>query len=158
MDQHDAAIYRVVLASTQSRIVQRSTAGPLESMGDVAERIAMHADALPGLDGSTIRSFLARHRMETPVPDLGDSSIVWMSREEWRAFAGRRNGWAALDERHPGNAGVILLSRVGYASDGTQALVYVTTACPLCGSGEYVLLARRGNGWTITGRAQDWVS
>ncbi len=158
MEQHDAEIYRVVLASAGSRIVQRSTAGPLESMGNVRERLEMHAGGLPGLDRSTIRAFLANHRIETPVPELGDSSIVWMSREEWRAFAGRRDGWAELDERYPGNAGVILLSRVGYSRDGAQVLVYVTTACPLCGSGEYVLLARGGNGWTIVARAQDWVS
>lgn len=76
-----------------------------------------------------MQSFFSRNRVSEPLPEV-DSTVAWIS----------------------------VLSRIGYSDDGAQALAYVTHACPLCGYGQYVLLARSGDGWTVAAAALDRVS
>jgi hypothetical protein len=149
-DGQEAEIYRAVLATAESRLVVRTTSAPPEFAGDARERIKMHRDELSGLDASTVRSFLERNRVSVPLPELGDGRLEMVSEEEWRAHG------TSAEPRW--NRGVMMLSRIGYSSGGTQALVYVVKACPLCGGAEYVLLTRTGDRWTVTARASDWYS
>ena len=51
------------------------------------------------------------------------------------------------------------VSRVGFNSDTTQALVYVgRTDVPLAGGGYYHVLRRRYNKWKIIGIVMTWIS
>lgn len=150
-DERDVAIYRAVLAGAESRLVVRTTSAPLE-VGEMTtgQRIAMHARDLPGLDPSTVRSFQERNRVSEALPALGGSGVETVAEEEWQAHA---------DSDEPRwNRGVMILSRIGYSREGTQALVYVVKACPLCGGAEYVLLARSGDRWAVVAKAGDWYS
>ena len=53
----------------------------------------------------------------------------------------------------------VSLSEVQYSRDGSQALVYVVHACPLCGWGALVLLARdSANVWRVSATLQVWFS
>jgi hypothetical protein len=160
----DAAVYRAALLPKPDdgivlrRVVQQTTEPTLEDLGGIAERLAMHARQLPGLDTSTVRSFVAFNGQVAVVPELGDSTLSWVSKKEWRSLFDGEDGGSEFFSRHPDSGGVTLLSRVGYSRDGTQALVYVVRACPLCGEGEYVLLVRANGQWRVWARANDWNS
>jgi hypothetical protein len=149
-DGQEAEIYHAVLARAESRLVVRTTSAPPEFVGDAMERIRMHRNELSGLNTSTVQSFLERNRVSVQLPELGDARVEMVSKEEWSAHLdGRERRW---------NRGVMMLSRIGYSSDGTQALVYVVKACPLCGGADYVLLTRTGDRWMVTATANDWNS
>ncbi|HEX6368075.1 MAG TPA: hypothetical protein VF006_04020 [Longimicrobium sp.] len=156
----DAAVYRAVLTAERARglirpLVQRTSEPVLEFGGaDLAERLAKLPIALQGLDETTVRSFLALNGHVTRIPDLRDTTVSWVSREEWRAWGYGWDQYLALDRD---SAGVIVFSRVGYSRDGTQALVYVTRPCNPCGGwSDYVLLSRTRGVWTVTDRWTEW--
>ncbi|HEX5872973.1 MAG TPA: hypothetical protein VFY65_21220 [Longimicrobium sp.] len=158
----DAAVYRAVLTAERARglirpLVQRTSEPVVAFPGEgVAQRLAMYAATRPALDATTVRSFLALNGQVAAIPDLGDTTVSWVSREEWRAWGYGWDEYLALDRD---SAGVIVFSRVGYSRDGTQALVYVTRPCPPCGGwSDYVLLARTGGVWTVTARWNVWLT
>jgi hypothetical protein len=156
----DAAVYRAVLAAERAGgvlrpVVQRTSEPALEFVAErVSPRIVTRVPTMRGLDSSTVRSFLALNSQVAPIPDLRDTSVSWVNREEWRAWP---YGWSEFFARHPDSGGVIVFSRVGYSRDGAQALVNVTRACPPCGGvSDYVLLSRAGGAWTVTARSNVW--
>jgi hypothetical protein len=152
-------VYRAVLASIPSRLVQSTTQPPPELTGNRAERIAALGDQLHGLDASMVRSFLARNRDPVRLPDLGDGTVVWIAAEEWRALANQRDGWDAIRRRAPGSNAVVTISRPGYSQDASRALVYVIAACEgLCSEAHYVLLSHDRGEWREVARALDWAS
>jgi hypothetical protein len=67
-----------------------------------------------------------------------------------------------LDEFHrlyPKSQGFMTLSRIGFNSKKTQALLYIGNLCGgLCGAGEWFLFAKEGNSWKIEYVATVWVS
>ncbi|HEY0017821.1 MAG TPA: hypothetical protein VGC13_16020 [Longimicrobium sp.] len=158
----DAAVYRAVLAAERAGgvlrpVVQRTSEPALEFVEEQElHRLVTRVPAMPGLDASTVRSFLAVNSDVAPIPDLRDTTVSWVSREEWRAWP---YGWSEHFARHPDSGGVIVFSRVGYSRDGAQALVYVTRACPPCGGvSDFVLLSRARSVWTVTARANVWMT
>jgi hypothetical protein len=156
---YDVDVYRAVLASTPSRLVQSTTQPPLEFSGKSADRIALLAGQLHPLDASTVRSFLARNRDSVRLPNLEDPTVVWIAAEEWRALANQPGGWEEIRGRAPGSNAVVTISRPGYSRDASLALVYVIAVCEgLCSESHYVLLSRDGGEWKVVARAQDWVS
>ena len=158
-DPDDAAVYRAILAAYPTRLVQSTTQPPLGVMGSSQERIAALPNHLRGLDASTIRSFQSRNRDNARIPELGDSTVVWIAAEEWRALANRRDGWEEIRRRAPGSRAVLAISRPGFSQDGSRALVYVIVACEgLCSYAHYVLLSRDGGGWREVARVLDWMS
>lgn len=158
--EDDAAVYRAAIHEFPTRIIRSTTARPVEfeSLRAVTTRLAERVAALPDVDASTARAFLIRMRREEPVPDLGDTTLVWIDEAGWRDLLRARDGMATLADRHPGSAGILVLSAIGYSDDGTQALVYVSHFCPLCGSGRVILLEREGGAWTVTESVDDWNS
>jgi hypothetical protein len=165
-EQDDVAIYRAVLAPevddyVRRRVIQRTTEPvmdlPAEGLS-VVRRLAMHAPGLPGLDTSTVRAFLALHREVVDLPDLGDTTLSWVSDDEWRSLVRTAQGWSTFFDRYPESGGVTLLSRIAYSADGSQALTYVARVCPLCGGSDYFLLSCVNGQWRIIARVEDWRS
>lgn len=71
----------------------------------------------------------------------------------------RLRGWEGFDERYPGVAGWVRISRpvLDRGSDGT--LVYVEHLCGnVCGSGRLYLLVRAVDGWRIVDERIVWLS
>ena len=68
-------------------------------------------------------------------------------------------GWEEFDQKFPNSGGFVGLSRVGFNSDKSQALVYVEHGCGIvCGSGNYILLRKGVAGWEVVGKHQPWIS
>lgn len=69
------------------------------------------------------------------------------------------DGHKFLSERYPGAWGFIRLSKIGFNRQRTEAFLYVEkTLCPLCGSGDYILLSKEGNVWRVKNIFPVWVS
>jgi hypothetical protein len=165
-ERDDVAVYQAVLAPdvddyARRRVIQRTTEPVMEVPAggqSVERRLAMQAAGLPGVDTSTVRAFLALHREVVDLPDLGDTTLSWVSQDEWRSLVRTAQGWSTFFDRYPESGGVTLLSRIAYSADGLQALTYVARACPLCGGSDYFLLSRVNGQWRITARVADWRS
>ena len=55
--------------------------------------------------------------------------------------------------------GVITLSRVGFDSEGTRAIVYAQLAyCGLCGEGVYLYLSKESGAWHVVRGSGTWIS
>jgi hypothetical protein len=67
--------------------------------------------------------------------------------------------WTAYYKQFPRAQGILTFSRVGFNSDGTQALLYYNNTCGgLCGAGEYVIMVKRDGRWSIATEIEMWVS
>lgn len=168
-DQNDALLLVTILQNLQisgdtvhNVVVQRETAPPEEVAGETPrERLAdIHRRLLPDLQHSTERSFWERN----VAPETLQSAMIpgienWISEEDFRTrVVDTSAGWEDFFRQYPGSDGLISFSRPGYSHDGTQALIYVSIACPLCGRGEYLLLSRTSGRWKIVARSVDWLS
>lgn len=168
-DPDDASVLVAVLQNlgtpgdtVRSVVVQRETAPPEEFAGETPhQRLAgIHRRLLPGLQHSTERSFWERN----VAPESLQFAMIpgvenWMSEEEFRTLViDTPTGWKDFFRQYPGSGGLISFSRPGYSEDGTQALVYFSIACPLCGRGEYLLLSKISGRWKIVARSVDRLS
>ena len=67
--------------------------------------------------------------------------------------------WPEYCKRFPGASGIVTWSRVGFNSDGTQALFYESYRCGgLCGSGRYMVMEKKNGSWMIGIDIVVWVS
>jgi hypothetical protein len=67
--------------------------------------------------------------------------------------------WPEYYKRFPGATGIVTWSRVGFNSDGTQALFFENYRCSgLCGTGRYVVMEKKNGIWVITTDIVAWVS
>lgn len=67
--------------------------------------------------------------------------------------------WLAYHKQFPGSPGLLTFSRVGFSTDGAQALFYVSSNCGgLCGGGYYVVMGRHNGRWAIEKEINVWVS
>jgi hypothetical protein len=67
--------------------------------------------------------------------------------------------WNTFFERYPRSNGWIHVSAIGYSSDLSRAVVYVSHQCPgLCGSGDMLILRRDGPAWRVEQLIPVWIS
>ena len=91
------------------------------------------------------------------------SKCLIISEGELRAvFTGSKNsidGWRAYYRKYPSSPGFIMLSRVGFNRQMTEAVVYVERACgSLCADGLFKLLEKEGDRWYIRNSIQFYAS
>jgi hypothetical protein len=120
------------------------------------------SQSVPALEEATYDDFLAVN--EEPVPldpslDLGfDYTLV--SLQDLEEFLGG-GAWSydAFYRRFPNSQGLMELSRVGFNSDHTQALVYVANQHALLGGeGYYLLLGKQDGAWQVDFELPLWIS
>ena len=69
------------------------------------------------------------------------------------------DNWDRFYENYPGAQGIMQLSRVGFNTEGNQALVHVgNQSRALAGAGYYVLLVRKADTWVIHSKLRTWIS
>ena len=67
--------------------------------------------------------------------------------------------WQTFYRRFPGTPGWVELSRAGFSTDGSSALMLVEYACGfLCGGTLYVVVERRAGTWRVTHVEQPRIS
>ena len=102
------------------------------------------------LEDSLIDEFEAKRALgPKTIKDLFsfDVPVVLISKSEFDQIPGK---WENFYKKFPDSQGYMMLSRVGFNSDRTKALVYVTNICGrLCGIGCYFLLHKEYGDWII---------
>jgi hypothetical protein len=67
--------------------------------------------------------------------------------------------WEGFYKSFPESQGITLVSRIGFGPSGDLALVYIgTMSSGLGGAGQFILLEKRQNLWTIKNKGVVWVS
>ena len=122
-------------------------------------------ESLPALQRSTIRSFETRNRkpIVLSAENFEQHSVSIVAEHELSKIFNRAEGgggwWPEYYERFADAQGILTLSRVGFNSEGTQALLYYGNQyAGLGGKGEMVLFDRVDNRWLITKRYMIWIS
>ena len=110
-----------------------------------------------------LREDFDRKRAETvPVRQLSARiPVTLVSRPALDSIGGAnpREYWDAFRSRFPGAFGLIALSRVGFSSDGSHAMVLADYGCGgRCGGTRYYLLERAAGSWRIVRMAQPRIS
>lgn len=69
------------------------------------------------------------------------------------------DNWDRFYEKYPGSSGIVQFSRIGFDTEGTQALVYVEDNFhDLAGLGYYALLVQKDDIWVLDAVGWLWVS
>lgn len=109
----------------------------------------------PGVSSAhwtALRAANARARRLPADLDVG-LPIEWFGHADWMDLPDDRSiesRWTAFHERFPDNTGHVSLSGVGFSRDGRTALVYgFVGSASLSASGDFFVLRRDGDGWTV---------
>jgi hypothetical protein len=116
---------------------------------------------LPELEQATLNDFINKNKhsylLSQNLNLRVDYSLISEGTRE-NIFQ-KENAWGEFYNRYPGSQGITTLSRVGFNSIKTQALVYEGTQSDyLAGRGFYILLAKENGAWKIKKTVLAWVS
>ncbi|MCS7010943.1 MAG: hypothetical protein N2049_04290 [Anaerolineales bacterium] len=129
---------------------------------DLNTLLAYVQEGMASLQETTIENFKARNDTTYPLrPDMQlGRPYVLLTREEINQIFGlNTSGWDVFYTRYPNSPGLTRVSRVGFNSDYTQALVYIGTQSHwLAGAGYYVLLEKVEGQWKIIQEVMVWIS
>ena len=68
-------------------------------------------------------------------------------------------GWKNFFSKYPNSPGILLVSRIGFNADKTEAIVYAGKSCgTLCGEGYYVRLTKIGERWAVADQTTVWIA
>jgi hypothetical protein len=69
------------------------------------------------------------------------------------------SSWPDYYKQYPAAQGYLALSRVGFSTDGKQALLYASNMCGgKCATGSYVVMVKHGSTWKILKEVFIWMS
>ena len=111
-----------------------------------------------------IASYKAANKTPKVLEDKFDIPIKYelLSSTVLRAMFDAKGieGWKTFYEKYPGSGGIVLLSAVGFSSDGSLAMVYMGHSCGgLCGGGTTHILRKIDGKWTEAGKSScAWAS
>jgi len=121
--------------------------------------------ALSPLTQETLMSYNSRNAAQT---ELGVNKFDFIAKvallnadeiSEIFHREGLRDSWKAFYQKFSDSGGVIKLSRVGFAFDTSQALIFVSHYCgALCASGTYYLLIKENGEWKVKREQLIWLS
>lgn len=98
-----------------------------------------------------LEDFLAKNRTDTQIVFPTNASAVRLVPETVVDEIFRTNGWRAFYQQFPGSGGYAVVSRVGFDSKKTVAMVYLGVhRGSLSGRGRIYILRREHDQWTIT--------
>ena len=120
---------------------------------------------LRSLSDETIAGYEVARKRESNLTLKFDLPIKYqlISNKELEKLVPHPNGpmehWTEFYKLYPKSAGYNSFSRVGYDKAGRNALVYFVNWCgTLCGTGTYLLVEKRENGWVVKESAGIWIS
>lgn len=143
-----------VVVMNRTSLEPNLSGDPLKTLKYVAQKLPR--DIAPG----AIEDLRNRNRQLYPLNGrfMTEVKYVLISEEEKDELARTGDFWSAFSDKYRGQA-MVTFSRVGFSSDMDQALVYAGEGCGWkCGRGDFVLLIKENNAWTIKQKVNVWVS
>jgi hypothetical protein len=165
VDVEEQAVYAAALENLYAApayvLLSTSATDPV-GVENTAGTLAYVLDNLPGVDETTVQDFSARNSQETPIEtgmQIGAPYTLLTRQEMSDLFSENQNGWDVFYAQHADTPGITSLSRVGFNTDLTQALVYVGTQSHwLSGTGYYLLLEKVDGLWSVVRGVMTWIS
>lgn len=104
-----------------------------------------------------------RSRESVPIERLFNirHDYVLLGESNFSAFFKVKDleGWEDFYKKYPNSSGYVSLSRVGFNTTFTKALIFRSESCgSLCGSGDYILFEKTDGKWKDVGRFNCWIS
>jgi hypothetical protein len=109
----------------------------------------------------SLEDFLTKNRTDTQIVFPTNATPVQLVPASLVEEILRTNGWSGFYRRFPGSGGYAVISRVGFDSKNTIAMVYLGVHHgPLSGRGRIYVLSRENGKWTVTHEniGPEWVS
>ena len=129
--------------------------------GGLYEQLQRAEKELTLLSQDTVTDFLRNNSGHYPLTTSLklNVEVKRISESESNAIFQDGKGWDEFYEKFPSSQGVMELSKPGFNTDLTQALVYVgNQGSWKGGAGYYVLLVKEDDAWKIKKRYTSWVS
>ena len=118
------------------------------------------ARMFPALKNGVARDYNIRNKEPLRFKDslvLKMEYVLIDEKEIEKVF--KDSAWEEFYKKYPNSGGLISLSRPGFNSGMNQALIYRQYWCDwLCGAGNYLLLKKSGDRWTVVKEHNVWVS
>jgi hypothetical protein len=118
-------------------------------------------DKLTALSEETVVDLLSKERepLVFEQPFSLPRPSVFLNEADRKAIFRDRGGWEVFYATYPESGGIFFVSRAGFNSDGTQALVHVGRQwMGRAGGGELLLLAIRDGKASELGSISTWMS
>lgn len=115
----------------------------------------------PSLRAATISSFHQANAEQAQLLPHLDLPLQYqlLSVEKIGSILKDISSWIDYYKRYPGAQGYLALSRVGFSSDGRQALLYATNRCGgMCATGSYIVMEKHGSAWKVVKEVFMWMS
>ncbi|HEX6188542.1 MAG TPA: hypothetical protein VFZ40_10715 [Pyrinomonadaceae bacterium] len=118
----------------------------------------------PSLLKETVADFAIKNERSAALTNRFQlkAAVVLISRDEVRGIFGDSDldeAWKVFHARYPKAGSIVNLSRVGFNTKKTQALIYYAYFCGgLCGQGQYILLTKKDDKWVIEKEVMAWIS
>ena len=162
VDPEEYLIYSIILSDeryidgkTKQVVIESRTFGNTSVDESVSSSmIALSPETVENYEvKKSLNSLLGPH-LKIRVP------YTLISKEEVdKIFQGSSNGWQMFYSKFPGAKGLIHLSRVGFNSERTQALVNVGIGCDwICGDEHLLLLIKHDSEWKVKSQVLTSVS
>lgn len=159
--EHENAVYAALIAqkwSGDTYIITEQT--EVDSITSAAQQIGTN---IPSLDPETLTHFQEQNKHASSLLNHIHLQVkyVLVSQTELKAIFGSdaKTGWEQFYRMYPNTNGIYTLSRVGFNTARTQALVYFgNTRGWLEGEGSYVFLTQINGIWIVQNQLGAWVS
>jgi hypothetical protein len=147
-DADEYAVYSDLISSRYAKdgvsliVVEDHTSGESDGIWE-----------LHGIDGELLKDYQAKNKAAYGLErrfSLKTSYELISEGEAIDTLSDYEGDWDTFYEIYPDSQGILILSRVGFDKNKTQALVYACNqAGPAAIEGIYCLLARNGNAWAV---------
>jgi hypothetical protein len=143
-------------------VIQAQTTTFTPYRSNLIETLQRVKEKIPALDEETLKNFQSQNEQSYLLQRLFklDANYVLISPEKIGDYFGKDGGWwPAYYKDYPESQGLMMVSRVGFNSEMTQALVYASNQSgDLAGEGFFVLLARDKGVWKVKKKVFIWIS
>jgi hypothetical protein len=157
-----SALFDGIYGEPQMYVLISETSTDIGGVENTSSTLDHVLPQMTGVDEETVASFRVRNDAAYPVrPDmnLGLPYVLLTHDEMNQIFDINTSGWDVFYTRYPNSPGLTTVSRIGFNTNLSQALVYVGTQSHwLAGAGYYVLLKKVDGVWTIDQQIMTWIS
>jgi hypothetical protein len=115
----------------------------------------------PTLQITTLNSFRDANTHSVPFRPSFQLPVAYelVDKAEIDAIFKKGGWWKDYYSKYPNSQGFLTLSRVGFSTDGKQAVLYAKNGCGgKCGTSTYVVMERVEPGWKVVKEILIWIS
>jgi hypothetical protein len=156
------AVFEELYGEPQMYVIMSDTAVSIQGVEGMDAALETIGAQMTGVDEETAASFRDRNEASFPVPanmDLDLPYVLLTSTEMDQIFDINTSSWDVFYTRYPNSPGITTISRIGFNTDYTQALVYTGTMSHwLAGAGFYIFLEKSSGEWLVMTKVMAWIS